>query len=333
MKKSIYFAATLLLAIIFNACNDKDEVDNLSELENKFFTIENGSYSNEAIPAATINKTLDNIDMSTQAMSGAMNYITVFSDKRVSKFFVGIKGIEGHFEYVPDNTSTSDSPQNLKTYVIPVMMSSNYNSNSTIILNCQLDNGEITNPVEKQIVYIETMPGAIEIKLAFSNSKDIDLHLYTPSGKHIYYNNRGGSFTSESGEVISYGLDIDSNAACHLDNINKENIYIPEELVEEGTYKVVVNMYENCRPSLATSWSVIARYKGSLILPVSGGNPASGLYQEGAGTGDMTQVMTFTVWGGTISRSDTPSDIRKNWRFTPTHKRESDLLKAEFEEI
>ncbi len=174
------------------------------------------------------------------------------------------------------------------------------------------------------------MPGAIEVKLSFSNSKDIDLHLYTPNGEHIFYSNRGGSYTDEFGDEISYGLDIDSNAGCSLDNINKENIYIPAELVEDGTYTVVVDMFSNCQPSIPTSWSIIARYQGGLITPITGANPASGTYPAGAGDGDMTRVMTFTVHDGAVSRAENnPQFIRNNWKFVPTPLNEADQNKVD----
>ena len=293
MKRYLYLLIMAFIAIQFQSCSDDDgSGESISELEKNYLTIENAVFNKGEIPAATISEPLDGIDMSTQVMNGAMNYISVVTEKAVNKFFVGIKNIDGYFAYVPTNMG---SVTDYNMYVIPVMMSDAYRGNATVVLSGELATGGITIPVEKAISYIETKTGAIEIKLAFSNSKDIDIHLYTPSGEHIYYGNRGGTYTKEDGTQITYGLDIDSNAGCHLDNINKENIYIPEELVENGTYRVVVDMYNNCKPSIATSWSIVARYQGDIITPATGVNPASGIYQAGAGNGDMTQVMTFTI--------------------------------------
>lgn len=308
MKKYFYLLVMALFAIQLQSCSNDDESgEAINELEKNYLSIENAVYNKGEIPAATINEPLDGIDMSTQVMNGAMNYISVVTEKSVKKFFVGIKGVDGFFEYVPTSTRATTE---YNTYVIPVMMSQSYSGNTTIVLSGQLENGDITAPVENEVFYIETMPGAIEIKLAFSNSKDVDLHLYTPSGEHIYYGNRGGSYQTEDGTEISYGLDIDSNAGCSLDNINKENIYIPSELVENGTYTVVVDMFSNCEPSISTSWSIVARYQGELIMPISGVNPVSGVYPAGAGNGDMTQVMTFTISDGT--RSSARSRIKQN---------------------
>lgn len=294
MKTKIRHWVLLLSAMFLVTCTVNEiYVNQNSDLEKDYFTIENAIFRDAEFPMATIEDSIGEIEMSAYVMNGAMNYITVRTNNIVHKFFIAIKNIAGYMEYVP--TLDGESSGGLNTYTIPVMMSQMYRGHSTIRLSAQLDNGGITIPVENDIFYIETMPGELEIKLSFSNSKDVDLHLYTPSGEHIYYGNMGGSAESADGDSISYGLDIDSNAGCSLDHINKENIYLPAEKIEYGTYKVVVDMFSNCEPSVPTRWNVVAKYKGEDIEVSSGTNPVSGIYPAGAPNGDMTQVMTFEI--------------------------------------
>lgn len=326
MKKLFYFLTMMLFAIQFPSCSSDDKEETTSELEKNYLSIENAVFKNGDFPTATIEEMIDGIDMSSQVMNGAMNYISIITEKKIQKFYIGVKGVDGFWEYIPSSSTRSTTDYYM--YVIPVMMSQLYTGNSTILLSGQLDNGDVTTPVENTVYFIETMPGAIEVKLAFSNSKDVDLHLYTPSGEHIYFGNRGGTYQTEDGEEITYGLDIDSNAGCDLDNINKENIYIPTELVQSGVYTVVVDMYSNCDPSTPTSWSIVTRYQGEIITPTSGENPASGVYPEGAGNGDMTKVMTFTIDEETSTRSaGTNRIIPKS--FKPTTLTDTDMIKKE----
>lgn len=322
MKKCFYLLVVALFAIQFTSCSRDDEV---SDLEKYYFSIENAVYNKGKFPSATTEVTIDGIDMSSQVMNGAMNYISVVTEKNIQKFFIGVKGVKGFWEYI-SSTMNDNSTDN--TYIIPVMMSQLYTGNATIILSGLLDNGEVTTPVEKDVFYIETMPGAIEVKLAFSNNKDVDLHLYTPSGEHIYYGNRGGTYMTDEGEEVTYGLDIDSNPGCYIDSVNKENIYIPSELIQSGTYTVVVDMYENCDPSIPTSWSIVARYQGDLITPTSGVNPASGVYPAGAGNGDMTRVMTFTIDEKKLTRSVGAKHFLPN-SFKPIPLTDTDKMKME----
>ena len=296
MKKYFYLLAMVLFTIQFQSCSSDDDGDvpPLPELEENYLSIENAVYNAQEFPEATTTETLQGIDMSSQVMNGAMNYISIVTDQEIQKFYIGVKEVAGYWEYEP-TTTLARSTTAYYTYIIPVMISQYYTGNSVIILSGLLSDGKVTTPAEKEINYIETMPGEIEVKLAFSNSKDVDLHLYTPSEEHIYYGHRGGTYTTDDGEEITYGLDIDSNAGCSLDHVNKENIYIPKTLVENGTYRVVVDMYSNCDRSIPTSWSVVVRYKGKLIAATTGENPVAGVYPVNAPNSDMTEVLTFTI--------------------------------------
>ena len=103
MKKIIYLMSSIIFATTIQSCSDKDEVENISELEKNFFSIENATYKNSEIPQPTTSKTLEGLDMSDQVMNGAMNYITLITEQNVSKFFIGIKNVPGYWEYVPSD--------------------------------------------------------------------------------------------------------------------------------------------------------------------------------------------------------------------------------------
>lgn len=296
MKKLFYLPVVAAYAVMFAACSDDNDDPKVPELQQSYFTIEGATFQEAAFPVSTIAEQLQGVDMSEQVMNGAVNYVTVMTQQDVDKFFIGVDGVQGYYEYKPATDENASSGYN--AYVIPVMMSESYQGNTVMKISGKLANGEVTNAVTKEIRRIETKTGAIEVKMAFSNDKDIDLHLYTPSGKHIYYGSRGGSLTLADGSVVDFGLDIDSNAGCHIDGVDKENIVIPQQLVENGEYRVEINMYSNCQPSLPTSWSIITRYKGQVITPTEGHNPASGVYSAYAPDGDHTVVMTFKITDG-----------------------------------
>lgn len=334
MKKILYFVFALALGLQMQSCSNDDgkTPEVVHPLEAKYFTIKNAVYNEGNMPEQTTDEKLSGVSMSDQVMNGAMNYVTVVTEQDVSKFYISIKDVGGYYEYDP-KTDTNEgnvatrSATGYNTYVIPVMMSNDYSGKSTIMISGQLENGQITAPVETEIERIETKSGALEIKLAFSNNKDIDLHLYTPSDEHIYYGHRGGTVQVTEDSVATYGLDIDSNAGCYIDGINKENIYLPAEKVENGTYKVVVNMFSNCDRTIATNWSIIARYKDNLITPVTGKNPASGIYPVDFYHGDFTEVMTFTI----TDAPNTPANALRRLKYKPIAPTDMDIMKMEEE--
>ncbi len=72
--------------------------------------------------------------------------------------------------------------------------------------------------------------------LAWSNHDDLDLHVSTPSGRHICFRDRGDSYTGM--------LDVDMNAGGNMSRSPVENIRWTRKL-DDGIYKVWVHQF--CR--------------------------------------------------------------------------------------
>lgn len=313
--KAISKISLLLLGVgmlSLNSCS-KDDDNNDSKnnkLQNKYITVEDAVYYSGSMPKATVDEELSNVEYSDLVMNGTMNYLTVNSDNEISRFFIGIEGVDGYLEYIPKAGRANSE----YTYTIPVMMSQEYSGNSVLLLSAQYSDGAVTLPGNFPLFQIDTREGDLEIKLSFSNEKDIDLHLITPSGTHVYFSNSRdgfyeGEFLGEFG-VFEFGLDIDSNPSCTIDGVNKENIYIPTQFVENGIYTVLVDLYANCDSSISTDWSISARYKGELIRPIEGTNPASGTFEIGASSSYNEypiEVMQFRISGANNVRQQIKS--------------------------
>ena len=316
MKKKFIFSglALAMFALGFIASDEPEKDDTPSggapsetpstpetpALEENFFTVENGVFVNAPFPAATTDEELEGVSMSEYVMSGNMNFITVTTEQEVETFYLAVEGQEGYIEYTP--IESSETRGTLHVYIIPVMISIHLDVDFILWLAAKLLHGHITPPCHHHLGHLQTREGDVEVKLAFSNEKDIDIHLYTPSGIHIYYGNSSGGYYEGSvngvNGIYEFGLDIDSNANCSIDGINKENIYIPAQFVEDGIYTVEVDLYKNCNPSIATQWSISTTYKGKLVTPLTGANPASGEFKIGApssGNSNHVAVMTFEI--------------------------------------
>lgn len=96
-------------------------------------------------------------------------------------------------------------------------------------------NGNITDSIKEKVKAAGgNTEAALRISLAWFNADDLDLHVFTPGGRHIAWNNRYGC------------LDVDMNG---MDRHNAED---PVENVsfrkpEDGVYKVAVNNYNSRR--------------------------------------------------------------------------------------
>ena len=76
------------------------------------------------------------------------------------------------------------------------------------------------------------------MSVSWTGASDVDLHVIDPSGEEVYF----GNLHSASGGT----LDLDSNAACNIDNKNNENIVWPVGGAPSGEYTVIVDYWSDC---------------------------------------------------------------------------------------
>lgn len=80
--------------------------------------------------------------------------------------------------------------------------------------------------------------GDVQISVSWTGASDVDLHVIDPSGEEVFF----GNLTSASGGT----LDLDSNAACSIDNVNNENVVWPVGGAPSGEYRVIVDYWSDC---------------------------------------------------------------------------------------
>ncbi len=261
-----------------------------------YFSLDNASFVDAPIPSDSDGESIQGLSLNNQALTGGMNFVTIQTEQEFSSFLVGVKDQVGYWSVDAQQVSTSRA---YNSYVIPVNFGTDFDEDFTMVIVAVDIEGKLSSATEAEVLHVDSKLGALNINLTFSNEKDVDLHLYTPSGMHIYYANRGGVYEVEladgSSYTVEYGLDHDSNAGCSIDYLNNENIFLPAELIEPGEYTIKVDLWSNCDPTIPTSWAIVARYNDRVIIPTSGANPASGVYPVDAPSGDHTQVMTFTL--------------------------------------
>ena len=340
--KNLFFKVALSAIVLaagtfFFSCS-KDDDDNdggntpAPETPNgsTLISISGANFQPGTIPAATSGESVGTIEMNTQALAGGGSFVSVISPNDYSCFYISIAGMNGYFVVQPDSKNY-DPNTGLYTYRFNIGFTESFNANITVVICGVLTGtGAVTQHTQTTVTFVESQTGALDIKLVFENEKDIDLHLYTPNGEHIYYANRG-MYNDDDEQV--YGLDKDSNASCYIDGLNNENIFIPAEYLEAGQYTVKVNMYENCNRQIPTSWSVTVRYQGRLIENSTPGygNPATGAYPVDAPAGDFTTAFTFYLSPVQAAAAKARAQFAAMLR--PYRPTDIDLLKMEQEQI
>ena len=128
---------------------------------------------------------------------------------------------------------------------------------------------------------VEAGTGDVQVSVSWNAASDVDLHVVEPGGTEIYY----GNPTSPSGGE----LDLDSNAACAIDNVNNENIRWPVGRSPVGTYTVRLDYFAGCNVS-STNYVVTVNNGGS-TQTFAGSFSGEGDF-GGAGSGRL--ITTFS---------------------------------------
>ena len=293
------FCITIILAI--TGCKKDDDKN---KLEESYFSVENGTFTNADIPepsGSVSAPVISSVYGNPSILEGGSNPISLLTSSSFKDIIIGVEGVKGYYT-IPE----AGSGKSLNETVLLILLFSQTLENDSFVIIIALRDaqGLISAYSNIQVTKIEAGTGRLQVSCSWDKYNDIDLHLVEPNGAEIYY---GDDYSENGGE-----LDVDSNPDCYLDYINNENItYNDEAIIESGKYTVRVDFYSTCTITANTNFIVTTRYNGQIIAPTTGTNPYSGSFipsdADAGGSGDGRQVMTFTIAPG---KSDTPAERR-----------------------
>jgi uncharacterized protein YfaP (DUF2135 family) len=212
---------------------------------------------------------------SVAGISGAVNggsaKVSLAGDGGFQRVYIGVQGVDSYYDLVlPSGTSLED----LVVGIAPGL------DGGSLTMRYVLEGDEGLGPVSTQTMrVIKVGTGDVQVNVAWSGASDIDLHVFDPSGEEVYYDHK---FATSGGM-----LDLDSNSACSIDGRNAENVVWPAGSAPRGTYRVVIDYYDDCGVA-RTDWIVTVQAAGSAARTWAG--TFTGI---GAET-PMLQVTTFT---------------------------------------
>lgn len=322
MKQLVKLFCIALCAIAIHACGNDDEPIK-SALQNQFIDVENSEYTEGSLPVGENTQMIQDATFDETALPGGTSYLTLNAYEELDYVNIGVQGENGYLKVKLDAPATAQvratEEGKIYTYTILILLSQNLSENFIIEFTTVNKRGEVSPRFTRSTNYVEAGTGDLQVNLHFSNDKDVDLYVVEPNGNIIYYGQvfpyysdqyqifndwlENGNYDDEPNiEWEKIGLDIDSNAGCDIDGVNSENIFFNTDCMQKGTYQVWVNMYANCDPSIATSYTVRATYKGVAVTPASGSNPVSGVFPIGTPDNSIedeltgaTKVMEFTI--------------------------------------
>lgn len=218
MKKFFSILALLSFGLMFTTACSSDDDDSVPQEVKNYLRVENATYTEGSIPQATVSEK-PKVETASTVQKGGKAMIKVAKDRVYTKFFIGVKGVPGYWIYTPTATSRASRAGNEddEYYEIPFDVSGDSDGSVTIQVSGQTDTGDITQPYEQTINYVEG--ATVKLSSVSANGQTLMSLSYNPQGKVTSFYLPGGM----------------------LDNISYNGNFISSITVEDISYTVSQN--------------------------------------------------------------------------------------------
>jgi hypothetical protein len=173
MKKYVSMLGTLLLGLLLTtACGSSDD-DSAPELERKSLTVENATYVEGTMPAATIHET-PRVQMPSTVSKGGRAVIRIARDRNYVRYYISVKGMPGYYVYTPSAKSRITRSDNDEDDWDEITITAPINGDGgvTILTSGEDENGDVTDPYETEINYVDG-PVALVRSISYANGRMI----------------------------------------------------------------------------------------------------------------------------------------------------------------
>lgn len=240
------------------------------------------SYHDGALPtpAGALTVTVPALGM---GINGGTSSFEITASANIVTIYAAVSGQTGYWSIpVPPDSAVADV---LLTFEQELGGQAGGTEALAIVFEVADALGNISAPQETPTTITVVGTGDVEVALNWTVPNDLDLHVIDPKGVEVYF---GNPFDSTGNIEL---LDLDSNPACYIDNIDAEHVVWPKGGAPHGTYTVRVDNFQNCQ-SVAASYTVTVQVAGKPAQTYVGSFPATDPGDEDEGTG--ATVATFT---------------------------------------
>ncbi|MDR2591859.1 MAG: hypothetical protein LBC59_03535 [Chitinispirillales bacterium] len=246
------------------------------------------SFQHGEIPTGT-DGILSGVELNSGTIiSGGAAIITVSSSGELNRLYMQIEGEPGYYLLCLDQAAPVNG---VYTYTSTVAISQDLGNESLRMTFSGRSGSQISTPIVSTVATRSVGSGELQVSLSWNNRDDLDLHIETPRGGHIYYANRS---------VGNGRLDLDANVGCG--DVSNENIFFNGTL-EDGIYRVWVNLYTKCGTPGA-QYSVTASSGGRAFIFSRDGLSESGRFADSDRAGNNKVIGYITVQNGRIVATD-----------------------------
>jgi hypothetical protein len=213
------------------------------------------------------------VTSSGTVINGGSVMVRIEGDGDFDRVVIAIDGAGGYFEAtLPDAVAAVD---------LLITLSQVIGADQFAFLYAVGSADDIGAYAEVEATVVSVGTGEVQVSVSWDAPSDVDLHVVDPAGDEVFYG---------SPEVASGGeLDLDSNAACFIDNVNNENI--TWTTAPDGTYTVRLDYFADCEVA-ESNYAVTVQRVGRDPETFTGVFTGAG---DSGGVGSGIEITTFTM--------------------------------------
>ena len=224
-----------------NLGNIQDVITSLATLDGSV----TASLVSGTAPAANGGPTISVAGVATAINGGSMR-VTVSSATPFSSVVLGLTYFDGYYQLdLPAPVTSAD--------VVVSMHEQAPRTTMAFLYEAAPSGGPFGSPMTQNVNILRVGSGDIQVSVSWDSPTDVDLHVVDPSSEEVFF----GNLQAASGGT----LDLDSNAACSIDNVNNENVVWPPTRAPTGTYNIFLVYWSACTQP-QTNYVVTVLVKG-----------------------------------------------------------------------
>ncbi len=213
------------------------------------------------------------VTSSGTVINGGSVMVRIEGDGDFDRVVVAIDGAGGYFEVtLPDAVAAVN---------LLITLSQVIGADQFAFLYAVGSADDIGAYAEVAATVVSVGTGELQVSVSWDAPSDVDLHVLDPDGDEVFY---GSPAVASGGE-----LDLDSNAACFIDNVNNENI--TWATAPDGTYTVRLDYFADCEVA-ESNYAVTVQRAGRDPETFTGVFTGAG---DSGGVGSGIDITTFTM--------------------------------------
>ena len=194
MKHLKFILSNLIVCILlasYTACssdNNSGDEPTTNPIEKEYFSITGAQYINQELPSGTDDLTAE-ISTTKHVVNGGSVIITILSEKALSKANVTTDNIKGYYQVELKPTTRDASADSYEYDIILNVIQSIKAESFKVSISVEDNEGKIsTVNTSSDVNIVEAGTGKLQISLSWDQLDDLDLHVFTPNGHEISFN-------------------------------------------------------------------------------------------------------------------------------------------------